>query len=112
MPYLEAPYNASQESFDMIFGSAKLKYIASISAYLIGSTIETLSIILISHSYCVLFASWPGSLSDIWLFGVIKKATKGKFLWLRVTGSMMVGGRVIFFLLLKPRDFDCSLAAS
>ena len=31
-----------------------------------------------------------GSLSDIWLFGVIKKATKGKMLWLRATGSTLV----------------------
>lgn len=90
MPYLQAPYNVSQESFDMIFGSAKLMYIASISAYLIGSTIDILSIVLTSHSYCVLFTSWPGSLSDIWLFGVIKKATKGKFLWLRATGSTVI----------------------
>jgi uncharacterized integral membrane protein (TIGR00697 family) len=50
----------------MIFGSAKLMYVASVTAYLIGS------------------------LSDIWLFGVIKKATKGKLLWLRATGSTII----------------------
>ena len=31
-----------------------------------------------------------GSLSDIWLFGLIKKATKGKLLWLRATGSTVI----------------------
>lgn len=62
MPYLDKPFNVTPESFDMIFGSAKLMYVASVSAYLVGS------------------------LSDIWLFGVIKKATKGKLLWLRATG--------------------------
>lgn len=53
-------------AFDMIFGSAKLMYVASIVAYLIGQ------------------------LSDIWLFGVIKKLTKGNYLWLRATGSTVI----------------------
>lgn len=66
MPYLDKPFNISKESFDQIFGSAKLMYIASVSAYLVGS------------------------LSDIWLFGVIKRATKGKLLWLRATGSTVI----------------------
>ena len=66
MPYLDKPFNVTPESFDMIFGSAKLMYVASVSAYLVGS------------------------LSDIWLFGVIKKATKGKLLWLRATGSTVI----------------------
>jgi len=66
MPYLDKPFNVTQSSFDMIFGSAKLMYVASVSAYLVGS------------------------LSDIWLFGVIKKATKGKLLWLRATGSTVI----------------------
>ena len=66
LPYLDKPFNVTQQSFDMIFGSAKLMYIASVTAYLIGS------------------------LSDIWLFGVIKKATKGKYLWLRATGSTVI----------------------
>jgi len=66
MPYLDKPFNVSKESFDAIFGSAKLMYIASVFAYLIGS------------------------LSDIWLFGIIKKATKGKLLWLRATGSTVI----------------------
>lgn len=66
MPYLDKPFNVSKESFDQIFGSAKVMYIASICAYFVGS------------------------LSDIWLFGVIKKATGGKLLWLRAAGSTVV----------------------
>jgi len=66
MPYLDKPFNVSKDNFDAIFGSAKLMYIASVVAYLIGS------------------------LSDIWLFGIIKKATKGKLLWLRATGSTVI----------------------
>lgn len=66
LPYLDKPFNVSKDSFDMIFGSAKLMYIASICAYLIGQ------------------------LSDIWLFGVIKRITKGKLLWLRATGSTVI----------------------
>lgn len=31
-----------------------------------------------------------GQLSDIWLFGIIKRLTKGKFLWLRATGSTII----------------------
>ncbi len=50
----------------MIFGSAKLMYVASVAAYLLGS------------------------LSDIWLFGVIKRATRGRYLWLRATGSTVI----------------------
>jgi len=37
MPYLDKPFNVTQESFDMIFSSAKLIYIASICAYVVGS---------------------------------------------------------------------------
>lgn len=31
-----------------------------------------------------------GQLSDVWLFGVIKRLTKGKLLWLRATGSTVI----------------------
>lgn len=36
MPYLDKPFNVSKDSFDAIFGSAKLMYIASMCAYLVG----------------------------------------------------------------------------
>jgi uncharacterized integral membrane protein (TIGR00697 family) len=66
MPYLDKPFNVTPESFNMIFGSAKIMYVASVFAYLLGQ------------------------LTDIWLFGIIKKATKGKYLWLRATGSTVI----------------------
>jgi len=66
LPYLDKPFNVTPAAFDSIFGSAKLMYVASVSAYLIGQ------------------------LSDIWLFGVLKRLTKGKLLWLRATGSTVV----------------------
>ena len=66
LPYLNKPFNVTPEAFNMIFGSAKLMYVASISAYLFGQ------------------------LMDIWLFGVIKRITKGKLLWLRATGSTLI----------------------
>ena len=66
LPYLDKPFNVSKMAFDMIFGSAKIMYLASLTAYLIGS------------------------LADIWLFGVIKRFTKGKYLWLRATGSTLI----------------------
>lgn len=74
MPYLDKPFNVTQQSFDMIFGSAKLIYVASVSAYLVGS------------------------LSDIWLFGVIKKLTQGKLLWLRATGSTVLSQIIDSFI--------------
>lgn len=66
MPYLDAPYNVSKQSFDAIFGSAKVMYIASLSAYLVGQ------------------------LSDIALFGLIKRLTGQRFVWLRATGSTVI----------------------
>eukprot|EP01038_Epipyxis_sp_PR26KG_P006469 gene6469-8898_t len=66
LPYLDKPFNVTPAAFNMVFGSAKLMYVASCTAYLIGQ------------------------LLDIWLFGVIKKVTKGRFLWLRATGSTLI----------------------
>eukprot|EP01031_Cornospumella_fuschlensis_P033552 gene33552-40591_t len=66
LPYLQKPFNVTPEAFNMIFGSAKLMYVASIAAYLVGQ------------------------LTDIWLFGVIKRLTKGNLLWLRATGSTVI----------------------
>ena len=66
MPYLSAPFNVTPEHFDAVFGSAKIMYIASVSAYLVGQ------------------------LCDIWIFHLIKKWTGGRMLWLRATGSTVV----------------------
>lgn len=66
MPRLDAPYNVSQASFDAIFGSAKGMYIASMVAYVVGQ------------------------LSDIFIFGLLKRLTGGRFIWLRATGSTVI----------------------
>lgn len=66
LPYLDAPYNVTPDAFNMIFASSKILYIASLCAYTLGN------------------------LADIWLFGVFKKATGGKNLWLRATGSTVL----------------------
>ncbi len=67
MPTLEGvPGTASNESFEMVFGAASLMYIASLVAFLCGS------------------------LLDIFLFGVFKRLTNGKMVWLRATGSTIV----------------------
>lgn len=74
MPRLDAPYNVSQESFDQIFGSAKIMYIASLSAYLVGS------------------------LADIAMFAWIKWLTRGRFVWLRATGSTVISQFIDSFI--------------
>ena len=67
MPILEGvPGTATQESFETIFGSASLMYVASLVAFLVGS------------------------LLDISLFGLFKRLTGGRFIWLRATGSTVV----------------------
>lgn len=75
LPYLHKPYNITPPAFDMIFGSAKIIYLASVGAYLIGS------------------------LADIWLFEVIKQATGGKWLWLRATGSTIISQWIDSFVI-------------
>jgi len=66
LPYLNKPFNVTPEAFNMIFGTAKLMYIASIAAYFVGQML------------------------DIYLFGLFKRLTKGKMLWLRATGSTLI----------------------
>jgi uncharacterized integral membrane protein (TIGR00697 family) len=67
IPILEGvPGTATQASFENIFGSAALMYLASMVAFLVGS------------------------LLDIFLFGVFKRLTGGKAVWLRATGSTVV----------------------
>jgi uncharacterized integral membrane protein (TIGR00697 family) len=66
MPYLDQPFNIAPAHFDAVFGSARIMYIASVTAYLIGQ------------------------LADIWVFRVIKRVTRGRLLWLRATGSTVI----------------------
>lgn len=74
MPYLDAPFNVKREHFDAVFGSAKIMYIASLCAYLVGQ------------------------LLDIWVFHLLKRATKGRLLWLRATGSTIVSQMIDSFV--------------
>jgi len=60
------PGTATQESFENIFGQASLMYIASILAFLCGS------------------------LLDIWIFGIFKRLTRGRYVWFRATGSTVI----------------------
>ena len=54
------------EWFDTIFGSSLRTIAASLVAYLVGQ------------------------LLDIWLFGVLKRWSRGRMLWLRATGSTLL----------------------
>ncbi|MEY4673101.1 MAG: hypothetical protein RL148_885 [Planctomycetota bacterium] len=67
MPILEGiPGTATQAAFENVFGAASLMYLASIAAFLVGNLI------------------------DIFLFGWFKRATGGRMVWLRATGSTVV----------------------
>lgn len=67
LPILEGiPGTANQADFDAIFGASSLMQIASIGAFL------------------------AGSLLDIFVFGVFKRLTGGRMVWLRATGSTVV----------------------
>jgi uncharacterized integral membrane protein (TIGR00697 family) len=74
MPYLEAPFNVRKEEFDAIFGSAKVMYVASLTAYLVGQ------------------------LSDIALFGFLKRLTRNRYVWLRATGSTVISQFIDSFI--------------
>lgn len=66
-PTLEGvPGTATHEAFENIFGGASLMYIASLVAFL------------------------GGALLDIVLFGLFKRWTGGRLVWLRATGSTVV----------------------
>jgi uncharacterized integral membrane protein (TIGR00697 family) len=67
LPVLEGvPGTADDASFEQVFGSASLMYVASVLAFLLGG------------------------LLDVFLFGVFKRLTGGRHIWLRATGSTVV----------------------
>lgn len=74
MPYLDAPFNVSPAAFDAVFGSAKIMYIASLCAYLVGQ------------------------LSDIAIFGFFKRLTGQRLIWLRATGSTVISQLIDSFV--------------
>jgi uncharacterized integral membrane protein (TIGR00697 family) len=86
MPFLDAPYNVSQAAYDQVLGSSKLMYVASLIAYLIGQTL------------------------DIAVFGFMKRLTRGRYLWLRATGSTVISqaidSLIVTFLYFKSKDLQ------
>lgn len=74
MPAWDVSFNVSQAAFDSIFGSAKVMYVASLMAYLVGN------------------------FSDIAIFGLLKRVTRGRLIWLRATGSTVVSQVVDSFI--------------
>ncbi len=66
MPFLDAPYNVDPAAFNAVFGSARVMYVASLTAYLVGQ-------------FC-----------DIAIFSGLKRLTGDRFIWLRATGSTVV----------------------
>ncbi len=63
-----------QDTFDAVFAMSNRLYIASLTAFLVGQ------------------------LMDIWLFGVLKRLSKGRMVWLRATGSTLVSQAMDSFL--------------
>jgi uncharacterized integral membrane protein (TIGR00697 family) len=60
--------------FNQVFAMSNRLYIASLTAYLVGQ------------------------LCDIWLFGILKRLTSGRMVWLRATGSTVVSQAIDSFL--------------
>lgn len=74
MPHWNVGFNIKSEAFTAVFSSASVMYLASMAAYVVGS------------------------LSDIFLFGVIKRFTGGKLVWLRSTGSTIISQAIDSFI--------------
>lgn len=74
MPHWVVGFNIEAKSFDDVFSSSRIMYLASLSAYLVGS------------------------LSDIAIFGWLKRLTGGKRVWLRATGSTVVSQAIDSFI--------------
>lgn len=74
MPRLDAPFNINEQSFRDVFASARVMYIASLTAYLVGTFL------------------------DIWIFSGLKRLTKGRAVWLRATGSTVASQMVDSFI--------------
>ncbi|MBY0263496.1 MAG: queuosine precursor transporter [Phycisphaerales bacterium] len=74
LPHLDAPYNIREQSFNDVFANSRIMYVASLSAYLVGS------------------------FSDIAIFGFIKRRTGGRLVWLRATGSTVISQLIDSFV--------------
>ncbi|MBY0261454.1 MAG: queuosine precursor transporter [Phycisphaerales bacterium] len=62
------------QTFDAVFAMSNRLYVASLTAYFVGQ------------------------MCDIWLFGVLKRLTGGRLVWLRSTGSTVVSQAIDSFL--------------
>lgn len=74
MPHWDVPFNVNPGSFNDVFANSRVMFVASLTAYLIGS------------------------LSDVFLFSRLKRLTGGKLVWLRATGSTVVSQMVDSFV--------------
>ncbi len=78
--------------FDAVFGASRWLIVASLTAYLVGQ------------------------MCDIFLFGVLKKLTRGRMIWLRATGSTVVSqfvdSLVISFVLMSMQPLADGSRAS
>ncbi|MFO0746060.1 MAG: queuosine precursor transporter [Myxococcota bacterium] len=74
MPHWNVPFNIDSKSFEDVFSNSRIMYVASLAAYLIGS------------------------LSDIAIFGWLKRITGGKRVWLRATGSTVISQAIDSFV--------------
>ncbi len=74
MPRWDAPFNIKDGSFEDVFANSRVMYVASLGAFLVGS------------------------LSDIAIFGWVKRLTGGRMVWLRATGSTVVSQFIDSFI--------------
>lgn len=85
---VDANSPVSQPAFDEVFGQSNRLLIASLAAFLLGQ------------------------ICDIWVFSRLKRATRGRMVWLRATGSTVVSQAldsfvvtlVLFWGTVRPED--------
>ena len=85
---VDANSPVSQPAFEEVFGQSNRLLIASLAAFLLGQ-------------FC-----------DIWVFGKLKRATQGRMVWLRATGSTVISQAldtfvvttVLFWGTIRPED--------
>ncbi|QOJ01432.1 MAG: queuosine precursor transporter [Phycisphaeraceae bacterium] len=66
MPHLDADFNVDPAAFAEVFAGSRIMFVASLLAFLAASYL------------------------DIFIFGLLKRLTRGKALWLRATGSTVL----------------------
>ena len=85
---VDANSPVSQPAFEEVFGQSNRLLLASLTAFLLGQ-------------FC-----------DIWVFGKLKRATHGRMVWLRATGSTVISQSldsfivtlVLFWGAVRPED--------